>query len=226
MTVRDLSSSFAERYRAGGSTNAMRRAALALFLVFAARPALASERTATIARTFAQARAHDANAISAARAAAHGRGDRSFDDVYGLALYVVDPKRYRRDFVDAYPTTTAGVMSDYAGTIGAGHLLASPVYPFRALGDIAASGHTRAFDRLYRAYAVSDGFAAESLAGAIGAAARAQPANALAALAALPPMLRERLAGDGGLWSDGGTAAAIARPRPNAPAAADALRTR
>jgi hypothetical protein len=205
--------------------HAIRNSALALLLLSAAQPALASERTAAIARTFAQARAHDATAILDARSAARGRGDRSFDDVYGLALYVADPKRYARDFVDAYPTTTAGVMGDYARTIGAGHLVSSPPYPFRALGDIAASGDARAFDKLFRAYAVSDGFAAESLADAIDAATRLHPPSALTTLAALPSAMRERLAGDGGLWCDGGTAAAIARARPQV-AAADALRAR
>lgn len=199
---------------------AARSAALALALALPAAADAAAGRDATIARTFALARTGGAPAVLAARAAAHARGDRTYDDVFGLALYVVDPKRFRGDFVAAYPTTADGVMGDYARAIGERHLVTSPTFPFSALGSIAAAGDPRALAKLVAAYAQSDGFAAETLAEAIRKAAATRPALALATLSASPPALRAKLVNDAGLWCDRAAATAIARVRTSA--AADA----
>ena len=102
------------------------------FLLAAAAPSIAvRHRARVLSLTFFQiSRSGGAAAVLAARDRAVANEDTSLDDVYALVLYRAEPHRFANAFVASFQTTTAGVMGDYAETIGRGGLISPPTFPF------------------------------------------------------------------------------------------------
>jgi len=143
-------------------------------------------RDDAVAATYRLAKARNLEQLSAVKPS----GDS--EAAVALSLFLLDAKKYRDRFVEAYPDTPDGVNGDYGSRLLRSHLLPQGAnFPIDAIGNIAAAGNLTAAAKLFAAQSQATGIIADAYDMEAARVMNAlPPGDALAALAALRPPLR------------------------------------
>jgi hypothetical protein len=114
------------------------------------------------------------------------------DPAVSLALFTIDQKRYAREFVADYPTTSDALAVDYGRAFAAAHVEpAGALFPIHALGALARTGDDDAYRKLLAALPVTDGAIGEGYRAEVRSViARTAPAASIDAFATLPVSTR------------------------------------
>jgi len=108
-----------------------------------------------------------------------------------IGMFMVNPARYRVQFVEEFPTSRDGLMTDlYSIEIAA--LTPSFMFSINRLGDLVAHGDSRALAKVIRAIPNSDGAIGQGLCDIFNKEIIAQPKNVLAEVARLSSNDRAR----------------------------------
>lgn len=151
-----------------------------------------NEMDICLRKMFAYANDHNVRALEEMSSQIKLRNNKLLTNAYSLALYIASPKKYKQQYVDAFPTDYEGIMYELYERIELKKLTPKFLYSIESIGLIAEEGNEKAIGKVLNGNIHSDGVVSELFCGILAKLFARQTQKTLKCLSRLDKEQRDK----------------------------------